>query len=180
MSSSDLTEILAHNLEAARLALREAETAHDQATARAEALANRLAEARAKREAITERRLNGAATTEDAHEFGALGADMEALALMVTKSQAETDATQPDAARAALANAEAAWHRHQKQETIRALFDRAKQIEARLVECLGELAILSIESGGQNFRDVWAPSEDLQTIMRHSRPETIAGLRRAA
>jgi chromosome segregation ATPase len=180
MSSSDLTEILAHNLEAARLALREAETAHTEATARAEALANRLAETRAKREAITERRLNGAATTEDAHEFGALTADIDALAVMLTKAQTEADATQPDTARAALANAEHAWQQHQKLETIRAVTDRAKAIERRLVEILGELATLSIESGGQNFRDVWSPSEDLETIMRHSRPETIAGLRRAA
>jgi hypothetical protein len=171
---------LAHDLESKRLALAEAESLYTEAVARVKSIGARIAEVQEKREAITARRLDGKSTAEDAAQWAMLTGDEEALSIMLAKAEDEAGALLPNQARANLANAEAEWQRHQKQETIRAVCDRAKVIEGRLVEILGELAILSIESGAQNFRDYWSPSDGLQTIMLHSRPETSAGLRRAA
>lgn len=178
--SSSQTEVFAHHLESARQALQEAEAVHAQATANAEALRARLDATQAKRQAITQSRLSGQAKPEDAAEFAALGADADALSVMLEKAESEAEALAPDQARAALANAEAAWQRHQANEVVAAVRERAQVLEARLIQALGDLAKLAIDGGHQNFRDVWSPSEDLQTIMRHSRPETIASVRRAA
>lgn len=178
--SSSLTEVLAHGLESARATLQEAETTHADALSRVEAIQARLTATQGQRETITQARLNGKAKPEDAAEFAALGADMDALAQMLTKARAEAESASPDLARAALANAEAAWQRHQHEETIRAVHERVTALEHRFTACLSELAQLVVAAGGASLRDHWTPSAELETIMRHSRPETIAGLRRAA
>lgn len=179
--TSSLTELLAHDLEAARLAASEAAANYQEALSRAEKIQARLAEAAAKRQSITEKRLRGESTPEEANEFAALGADIDALSVMLTKAQAEADSALPEQAQSRLHTAEAAWTRHQQQEVIQAVHDRAIALENRFIDCLQELASLIAQAGGQNLRDHWTPSEALEVIMRHSRPQTVANaVRRAA
>ena len=178
--SSSISEMLATMLEESRQAAAEAQAAHSQAVAKAQALAARIAEAREKQAAITSRRLAGTASPDEAAEHHALQGDIEELGRLHAHAEREAQFAAPDEALARLARAENDWKAHQERAVIEALHDRAVSLERSFTACLAELAGLIVAAGGQNLREYWQPSPDLEAIMLHSRPATIAGLRRAA
>jgi hypothetical protein len=176
----NLEALIAANLERAKLELAESEALHAAAVAKVAALQGRIEAAVIRQSEITLKRLDGAVTEAENVELAALDHDLEALESMHSEAVVAADRLKPDSARNRVAAASDAWERHQAQQTTSALLERAKELEARLVDCLAELAQRASVAGHGHFREVWEPSAGLQTLMLHTRFETIAGLRRAA
>lgn len=178
--TSSITEMLAMAVEEARQQAGEAQTAYAEAQAKADAIASRIHEASTKQAAITSRRLAGTATPDEAAEHHALSHDLQELQRMHAQASRDAELASPDEAVARLARAEHEWRAHQERETIRLVHERCVELESRFTSCLAELAALVAAAGGQNLRDHWTPSPALETAMLHSRPQTIASVRRAA
>lgn len=175
-----IDQTIAQNLERARLELTEAEKAHTDAVARVNAIEGRIEAIVVRQAEITAKRLDGTATEAETSELAALDHDLDALAVIQAKAESDAAGLVPDAARNRLANAEAAWRAHEAEVCVSALLARARQIEANLTGCLGELADAARIAGHAHFREVWTPSPELETAMGHSRLETVASIRRAA
>lgn len=173
---------IAQSVEAARLELVSAEKAHSAAQERVTAIEKRIADAQHRQQEITARRLAGEATEADTAELNALGYDLEALAVISQKAGSDADATRStlETARNRLTQAQAVWDRHRAEVKIDALRGRAAHLEGLLVDCLAELATTAQGAGVGHFREVWQPSPGLETVVSHSRLETIRSLRRAA
>jgi hypothetical protein len=176
----NLEEQFAVNLEHAKLELAESEAVYAEAVARADTIQGRIEAAVVRQSEITLKRLDGTASEAETAELAALDHDLAALEEMHAEALAGAGRVKPDAARNKVAAAADQWERHTAQRSTSALLGRAKELEARLVDCLAELAQRASAAGHGTFREVWEPSAGLQTLMQHTRFETIAGLRRAA
>lgn len=175
-----IDQTIAANLERARLELAEAEKTHADAIARVDAIQARIETIVVRQAEITAKRLDGTATAEETAELVALDHDEIALGQILQKAQTDAEGLVPDAARNKLASAEAAWRTHEGEVRVSALLARARVIEANLTACLGELADAARIAGHAHFREVWAPSPELETCFMHSRLETVSAIRRAA
>lgn len=175
-----LKETLAQNAERAALELAEAEKTHKDAVDRAESIKARIEAVRSRKGEITGKRLDGSSTDVETAELAALILDEEALAIILAKAQSDAAALTPDAARNRLATAEAEWEKHTAEVRLDAVRERAKQLEAVLVDALAELAFQAKAAGAAHFREVWTPSPELETVMGHSRLETVSSIRRAS
>lgn len=174
------TESIAIALEDAKLELAGAEKAHTDAAQRVQTLQGRIEAIQARQTEITQRRLNGEVLEAETNELAASNHDLDALTVMVEKARSEEAGALHDleSARAKLATVESEWARHQSEQTIAALVSRAKELEGRLVQCLGEIAHQAIAAGHGIMPQVWEPTVELREFATRTDLNALASLRR--
>lgn len=134
--------------------------------AQASMLAARLGEKRAAVEKIKARRVAGDERAADGADLLALTADAEALQLLAGDSSLKASAadTRP-AARAALANAEAALAHHQRLSTLAAAKARAELAEDVLLEAAAVARAAEKAVGAIHPSMVYVVSSDLRKLV---------------
>ena len=164
---NDLIEALARQAATAQRVLAEAAQNHATATGKVEHIAERIADVAQRRAAITQARLGGTSTPDEAIELSALGEDSEALQRMAAAAEAEAAALLPplEMARAALARAEDEWQHHQDEAQYNALLARAREHEAALLKVVADTYAAGQLLGHKYLRQSWRPSAELSSAM---------------
>lgn len=169
--------ITAARLASAKLRAAEADDALAVATDRADKLAAKIANARARQQAITNARLEGEGTEAEAAEFAALSGDIEVLTGM--HEEAST-ALQPLGRAALAANNDVlalnqALDRATAEATYQAIAARTAEIEALLCKAIAS----QFEAGqaigrGPLISNSWRMTSDLDRIVRvNALPESV-------
>lgn len=159
----------ASRLSTAKLRSEEATDALNTAQNKADALASKVANARARQQAITNARLEGEGTEAEAAEFAALAGD---IAMLTTMHNEATEALQP-LGRAALAAGNdvlmltQAFERATAEEKYQAIAARTAEIEALLCKAIAS----QFEAGqaigrGPLISNSWRMSIGLDRIVR--------------
>lgn len=167
----------AARLASAKLRAEEATDALNEAQNRADALASKVANARARQQAITNARLEGEGTEAETAEFAALSGDIEMLTGMHNEA---TESLQP-LGRAALAAGNdvlmltQALERVTAEEKYQAIAARTAEIEALLCKAI----TLQFEAGqaigrGPLISNSWRMTSGLDRIVRvNALPESV-------
>jgi|JI8StandDraft_1071087.scaffolds.fasta_scaffold31250_5 hypothetical protein len=166
--SAELSRSLAVAVASARRALDSAMKTHSSATAKAEAIANRVAKTRQRIEEITHNRLSGKVIATETVEQYSLGLDIVGLQRLHGTAQVEADALLLDVenARLALDAAEGQWQRNIDEVTYSSLLVRARQIEQALLEAIRATTSAGKLLGHRNTRQSWVASKDLERAMQ--------------
>lgn len=159
----NVDEILAQQAAAAQRAHADAEQARMEAIAKVQRCADRIAETEQRRAAITESRLSGNSTPDEAAELVALGEDLVVLRRLHTEAEAEAAATVPavEAAGLAAGRAESAWAQHKATVEYEALLARTREIEAALLRAVRATHDAGRQIGHRYLRASWMPGNEL-------------------
>lgn len=167
----------AARLATVKLRAAEAEQALEEAQAKADALASKIANARARQQAITTARLEGEGTDGEAAEFVALGGDIEVL----TGMHEEASAALQSLGRTALAanndvlTLTQSLERAAAEAKYQAIAARTAEIEALLCKSIA----LQFEAGqaigrGPLISNSWRMTASLDRIVRvNALPEAV-------
>lgn len=163
-----MNEQLARNVAAAKQHADEARANLDLAREQADAIATRISDKRARQAAITQARLEGESTADEAAEFVALTGDLEALTEM---HQEATAKLQPlgqalAAAEANVSRQNQAWERHQAEEAYKALQARTAEIEALLIRAVAAQHRAGKQLGHQLVSQSWQATRNLERLTR--------------
>lgn len=150
----------------ARLALDEAQAAYGAAVAEVSRLKQRIAECESRRAAITERRLAGTSTPDEANEFVALASDMDALNELLAEAQAHADELFPGEQRNALARAEAELQQYQQQVEFDALVEHARVVEQVYVDMIAKVWASAQQRGARTIGEAFPLHEVVRNIGR--------------
>jgi len=152
---------------AAHVAEAEANAAHANDAAEVDRLAARVEQCQARKSAITARRLAGQSTPEEAAEFAALGGDLDVLADLLGQARASANASRPDAARAALARAEAELQQAREQAAFDAVVERAREIERVYIAALDKVWLASRARGStKTFGQIYDIAPAIRDVCR--------------
>ena len=141
----------------------EATAAHQEALDRQSAIAKRIADIAAQKNAITAARLEGEATKEQAAEYAALQGDHESLTEMLKDAQCAVEQTvEPlTQARDALSRAQTEHAKAQAVIAFEALSQKTTQIEAMLTKAIAATHKAGRAIGHFQLSQSWKPSEPL-------------------
>ena len=158
------------NLAEARRNFAEADAVYQGLKAKARSIADRIQVAKAKQAAITNKRVAGTATEADTAEFGALSADLELLATMLTAAETAAEAKNPEFERNLLSQAETLHQREQDKTKFDALSAVCLKLDAALCEAIGEAHAFGKRLGHVPLSQSWRPSEALHRAVNYGVP----------
>ena len=145
----------------------EAVAAHQAATDKLQALAARLTEARAKMTTISQARINGTASAQDAAEYSALAGDVALLEKMEAEALAATKLTNDQVHGAFIWYTDAS--RAHEQELMTAKFEAMKaktaEIEAVFTRAIGMTAKLGKTLGHHSLSQSYQPGQTLHRAL---------------
>ena len=165
---STLDESIAQDVALARLKLEAAAVEHQQAMSDARTLQQRISNLEARRAEITDSRLAGKGTTNEANEFVALGADLDALRQMHTEAAAKAQALDPKVQREDLRLAEQHWQRHVTEQKYEALAAKTRACEETFLKLLELTYEAGKPLGKRTLGDAFQFSTGLSTAVRYN------------
>lgn len=158
------------NLAEARRNFAEADAVYQGLKAKARSIADRIQVAKAKQAAITNKLVTGTATEADTSEFGALSADLELLATMLTEAEAAAEAKNPEFERNLLSQVQALHQREQDKTKFDALAAVCLKLDAALCEAIGEAHAFGKRLGHMSLSQSWRPSDALHRAVTYGVP----------
>lgn len=164
-----MIEHLTENVARARLALDEASLAHTAATEKLNALQQRIRDVEARRAAITQCRLAGESTADEANEFVALGGDLDVLRELAADAKLAVDRAVPAEQRNQLARAEGELQDAQHQAEFDAIVAHAQAAEQVYLECLRQVWAAAQERGHlRTFGEAFKIDGTIQNLVRYN------------
>lgn len=160
----------AENLAEARRNFAAADAVHQAHLAKVRSIQDRIQVAKAKQSAITNRRVAGTDSPDDAAEFAALGADLELLKEMLTEAQAAASAKAPDHERNLLSQAETLHQREQDAVNYEALLQSCQKLDQALCDCIAQTAAFGRKIGHVSLSQSWRPSDTLHRAISYGVP----------
>ena len=168
----NIDSYFSENLAGQRLKLAEAKQRHEAAQAEADALSKQITTSEQRREAITAARLRGAATTDEAAEYVALGGDLEVLREMHAEAVAAAAKLAPTLETQQVAQAEKDLRQHVNEASYEALVNRTREIEALLIKSLAATFTAGKALGKRTVGDSFSFMPALRSaIVRNHLPE---------
>lgn len=156
----------AEHVARARREFEEARALHHQALKRTEEIRAKIDAAKARQQAITQARIAGTSDTAETAEFGALAADLEALAPMLEAAKAAAAALEPVNQRRLLESAEAMHRGEIAQAEYDAMLERVQKLEVVLCQAVTTLHEKGQALGFVSLSRSWPVSRLLQRAVR--------------
>lgn len=158
-----------NNIAHAQLALDEAQAAYVDAVGERDRLKARITDCETRRAVITQRRLAGESSQDEANEFAALAGDVTVLRELFNDAQAKVNSLDPSAQRNALAQAQTELLAHQKQIEFDAIVARAREVEAIYVRCMNAVWEASTKRGHRRtFGEVYQIDQTVSNLVRYN------------